>query len=104
MVYGRALVCLVHIPSKTSYVLVRLGASGALRSVALNQILLPLSAFNQIEKTTTGALKALIVEKQQPVGSADGPVYVGQLRSIVSSCQENTFSPYKIILRNFKIE
>lgn len=53
---------------------------------------------------TTGALKALIVEKQQPVGSADGPVYVGQLRSIVSSCQENTFSPYKIILRNFKIE
>lgn len=72
--------------------------------MALNQILSPLSAFSQIEKTTTGSLKALIIEKQQPVGSADGPVYVSQLHSIVSSCRENTFSPYKIILRNFKIE
>lgn len=80
------------------------GASGALRPVALNQILSPLSAFNQIEKVTAGALKAVIIEKQQPVGSADGPVYVDQPHGIVSSCQENTFPPYKIILRNFKIE
>lgn len=63
--------------------------------MALNQILSPLSAFNQIEKTTMGASKALIIEKQQPVGSADGPVYVDQPRALCLHVRKTHFPPIK---------
>lgn len=46
--------------------------------MALNKIRSHLSAFNQTGKTTTGALAAVITERQLPLGYENDIMYVGQ--------------------------
>lgn len=79
--------------------------SKALRPGLLNQISSALSAFNLIGKRSNGVQKAVVVEKQQSMGSEKDPVYVSQPQECcVFMSGKYIFFYYRIILENFKIE